>query len=111
MEENEELKQRLAVVEKFVASRMGGKDSDALTDDGKNPVQETSSSVGARTTNNNESTTMNRTQQRLLESIRTLPLNQSELECRRHVGPLPRFNGEPTQWFRFISTYRDTSAR
>ena len=54
---------------------------------------------------------MIRSQQRLADSIRTLPLNQSEVECRRHTGPLPRFNGEPTRWFRFISTYRDIAAR
>ena len=55
--------------------------------------------------------TVNRSQQLILESIRLEPLNSSELQCRKHVSALPKFSGNPSTWFRFISTYKDSTTR
>lgn len=55
--------------------------------------------------------TMNQSQRAIMNSIRIEPLSKPELECRRNSGPLPKFNGQPSQWFIFIASYRDSASK
>lgn len=60
---------------------------------------------------NTTSATLNRSQAAIVESIRVTPLSQQELEMRRNTDPLPSFNGDPTKWFVFITSYRESSSQ
>lgn len=77
---------------------------------GNNQSQSSLPSV-ADETGSHVSASMNRSQQAIMDSIRINPLSKPELECRRNCGPLPMFNGQPSQWFVFMASYRDSAAK
>lgn len=59
----------------------------------------------------NGTLSLNRSQTALYNSIRTRPLSKAELEARKSVKPLPSFDGNPTKWFLFYVSYKDSSIR
>ena len=58
-----------------------------------------------------EEVTMNRSQNVIFDSVKLEPLTKAELECRKHVTPLPLFDGTPTKWFQFVSCEKDSTAK
>ena len=58
-----------------------------------------------------EEGTMNRSQKVIFDSVKLEPLTKAELECRKHVTPLPLFDGTPTKWFQFVSCEKDSTAK
>lgn len=55
--------------------------------------------------------TMNKTQLAIMESIRVVPVTKEEMEYRRNCPELPEFTGDPTKYFRFMATYRESAAQ
>ena len=108
--ENEELHRRLEKLEELIR---GALPSTQLPPNNQSDVNNASqSNVESEVSANNASaTTMNRTQQVIFDSIKVEPLTKQELECRKHVCPLPVFDGTPTKWFRFVSSERDSTAK
>lgn len=52
---------------------------------------------------------LNKTQATILASIKAKPITKAEQEYRRSGAELPHFTGDPTTWFVFISSYREST--
>lgn len=64
---------------------------------------------GSDMTNRSLDELSNKSKTAILASIKTNRVTKAELEYRRSSKELPTFRGDPTTWFVFFSTYKETT--
>lgn len=93
------------------ASVLADQTEPGLNGAGNNGAGEQSAAAVTRNVSHNNSAGLNRSQAAILASIRVEPVTKLEMEYRRNCPQLPSFNGDPTTWFRFYTTYQESTAQ
>lgn len=103
----DELKEMVKMLQTTI---MGAQHDSAVFEQSTTENNGPSGSSGTALQNSSERP-LNKTQASILASIRALPVSKQEMDIWRSRGDLPRFNGDPTRWFVFFSTYTETTVQ